>query len=93
MAYLFCTMSSTEIIGSLITFSPWPHLEGQDSWGIRTGVVLEIMGHVLCILQVHRKVAGRSCDVMVRTTAWQQEVGYKLLFAVSPQARSCPSCL
>lgn len=42
-AYLFCTMSSTEIIGSLITFSPWSRLEGQDYQGIRTGAVLKTM--------------------------------------------------
>lgn len=37
MGYLFCTMSSTEIIGSLITFSLWSRLEGQAHQGIETG--------------------------------------------------------
>ena len=37
MGYLFCTMSSTEVIGSLITLSPWSRLEGQAHQGNETG--------------------------------------------------------
>lgn len=39
MGYLFCTMSSTEIIGSLITLSLWSCFEGQAPQGIEKGSV------------------------------------------------------
>ena len=46
MGYLFCTMSSTGVIGSLITLSPWSRSEGQAHQGNERGRCLQLWQHV-----------------------------------------------
>ena len=42
MGYLFCTMSSPEIIGSLIILSLWSRLKAQAHQGAETGAVFVV---------------------------------------------------
>ena len=43
MGYLFCTMSSPEIIGSLIILSLWSRLKAQAHQGAETGAVFVVL--------------------------------------------------
>lgn len=61
MGYLFCTMSSTEIIGSLITLSLWSRSEGQAHRGIETGVVCAVP--MACEAQGGWLLGTRACPV------------------------------
>lgn len=99
IGYLFCTMSSTEIIGSLITLSLWSRLEGQAHQETEMGAVFTAIscgaqwGWLPVALAPpvdplsHRgsQGAGRWWCLVVNTTALKQGVWVQMLATTTGQ--------
>lgn len=79
-------MSSIEVIGSLITLSPWSRLEGQAHREVKWGGVYS-PGSVWSPMRLspegpgitRRQVAGRWYGSVVRATDWQQGAWVQIL--------------